>query len=133
MGGGVELGSLAWARRQIEEMVRDAGLGPPDAGTLLRASGLAPADFDRHVRDLLRTRTVARLDDLLFHAEVLAGLRQEVLELGRGTPPGVETWLDVATFKGRYALSRKYAIPLLEWLDRERVTRRVGDRRLLLV
>jgi selenocysteine-specific elongation factor len=29
-------------------------------------------------------------------------------------------------------VTRKYAIPLLEFLDRERVTRRVGDARVLL-
>jgi selenocysteine-specific elongation factor len=38
----------------------------------------------------------------------------------------------VATFKDRYGVSRKFAIPLLEWLDRERVTRRVGDSRVVL-
>ncbi len=35
-------------------------------------------------------------------------------------------------FKERYGISRKYAIPLLEYLDRERVTRRVGDARVVL-
>jgi selenocysteine-specific elongation factor len=38
----------------------------------------------------------------------------------------------VATFKDRYGVTRKFAIPLLEWLDRERVTRRVGDTRIVL-
>jgi selenocysteine-specific elongation factor len=38
----------------------------------------------------------------------------------------------VATFKERYNITRKYAIPLLEYLDRERVTRRIGDRRKIL-
>jgi hypothetical protein len=73
-----------------------------------------------------------KLGALLFHTEVLVGLRGEIQELKRSAGPGAETWLDVATFKSRYGLSRKYAIPLLEWLDRERVTRRVGDRRLVL-
>jgi len=40
--------------------------------------------------------------------------------------------VDVAGFKERYGISRKYAIPLLEWLDRERVTRRIGDARVVL-
>jgi selenocysteine-specific elongation factor len=35
-------------------------------------------------------------------------------------------------FKDRYGVTRKFAIPLLEWLDRERVTRRVGDTRVVL-
>jgi selenocysteine-specific elongation factor len=45
---------------------------------------------------------------------------------------GTAAKVDVAAFKERYGLSRKYAIPLLEWLDRERVTRRVGDARVIL-
>ena len=40
--------------------------------------------------------------------------------------------IDVATFKTKFGLTRKHAIPLLEWLDRERVTRRMGDVRIVL-
>ena len=40
--------------------------------------------------------------------------------------------IDVGQFKEYFGLSRKIAIPLLEWLDRERVTRRVGDARVIL-
>jgi selenocysteine-specific elongation factor len=40
--------------------------------------------------------------------------------------------IDVARFKQMTGLSRKYAIPLLEYLDRERVTRKDGDARLVL-
>ena len=40
--------------------------------------------------------------------------------------------IDVASFKERYGITRKFAIPLLEYLDRERVTRRVGESRVLV-
>jgi len=40
--------------------------------------------------------------------------------------------LNVATFKDLIGVTRKYAIPLLEYLDRERVTQRVGDERVIL-
>jgi selenocysteine-specific elongation factor len=40
--------------------------------------------------------------------------------------------IDVARFKDLTGVSRKYAIPLLEYLDREHVTRRVGDERVIL-
>ena len=54
-------------------------------------------------------------------------------ELRRGTAQGeVPARIDVGWFKDRYALTRKSAIPLLEWLDRTRVTRRDGDARVLL-
>jgi len=42
------------------------------------------------------------------------------------------TTIDVGKFKELTGVSRKYAIPLLEYLDRERVTRRVGDARQIL-
>ena len=40
--------------------------------------------------------------------------------------------MDVTRFKDLTGVSRKYAIPLLEYLDRERVTRRQGDERVIL-
>ncbi|MBS1796584.1 MAG: selenocysteine-specific translation elongation factor [Acidobacteria bacterium] len=40
--------------------------------------------------------------------------------------------IDVPGFKDIAGISRKYAIPLLEYFDRERVTRRAGDKRLIL-
>ena len=45
-------------------------------------------------------------------------------------PPG--NWLNSISFKDLIGVTRKYAIPLLEYLDRERVTRRVGDLREIL-
>jgi selenocysteine-specific elongation factor len=40
--------------------------------------------------------------------------------------------MNVVAFKDLIGVTRKYAIPLLEYLDRERVTRRVGDERVIL-
>jgi len=40
--------------------------------------------------------------------------------------------IDVPTFKNLAGVSRKYAIPLLEYFDREQLTRRAGDKRLIL-
>jgi len=78
---------------------------------------------------LLREHRLVRIDTLLFHADAVGELRRQVRDLKHTGP---DAHVDVATFKARYGLSRKYAIPLLEWLDRERVTRRVGDRRVIL-
>jgi selenocysteine-specific elongation factor len=66
-------------------------------------------------------------DDLVFHREALAELRRRVAEHKSRSPK-----MDVAAFKELAGVSRKYAIPLLEWLDRERVTRREGDLRVIL-
>jgi selenocysteine-specific elongation factor len=65
---------------------------------------------------------------MLFHTDVLEDLKKEVRAMRAA---GIER-IDVGTFKDRYGVSRKYAIPLLEYLDRERVTRRAGASRLIL-
>jgi selenocysteine-specific elongation factor len=77
---------------------------------------------------LIREKQLVRVDQLLFHADVLAQLRADVL----ARKAAGETRVDVAMFKERYGITRKFAIPLLEYLDRERVTRRVGDARVIL-
>jgi selenocysteine-specific elongation factor len=61
----------------------------------------------------------------VFHHSALEGLRQ--LLAARKSMR-----FTVAAFKDWTGVSRKYAIPLLEYLDRERVTRREGEERLVL-
>ena len=68
-----------------------------------------------------------KLDTLLFHADALTRLKEDVRGL-----KGRDARVDVSAFKERYGITRKFAIPLLEYLDRERVTRRVGDSRVVL-
>jgi selenocysteine-specific elongation factor len=118
------------ARSVLLEQVRIAGLTPPDASSLAAVAGLDPAALDRLVQMLVRERALVRIDAWVFHPEALAALKSSIqaLRLETAGPPTV----DVGTFKARFGLSRKFAIPLLEWLDRERVTRRVGDRRLVI-
>jgi selenocysteine-specific elongation factor len=67
---------------------------------------------------------------LLFHDEALKQLKADVTALK--TTAGAVAHLDVATFKEKFGVSRKFAIPLLEYLDRERITRRSGETRLVL-
>jgi len=119
------------ARDVIEEALRAAGLMPPGLSALAAAAQVSVAEAESLVRVLLRERRAARVGTLIFHADVLEKLRSEVAALKHASG-GEAAEVDVATFKGRYGLSRKFAIPLLEWLDRERVTRRVGERRVVL-
>ena len=67
------------------------------------------------------------LDTLIFHPAALDTLKGEIRQL-----KGSTARVDVASFKERYGITRKYAIPLLEYLDRERVTKRVGESRIVL-
>ena len=67
-------------------------------------------------------------EDLIVHPKAIAGLR-ELLQKHR-REHGER--LTIVAFKELTRVSRKYAIPLLEYLDRERLTRRVGDERVIV-
>ena len=117
----------ARARLAIERAFRAGGLTPPDVQTVTAASS---AVADRVVKLLQRQKVLVRVGALLFHEEPLERLKAAVEALK--SPVDRVQQLDVATFKQRFGVTRKFAIPLLEYLDRERVTRRVGDTRVLL-
>jgi selenocysteine-specific elongation factor len=119
-------------REAVERFIRGAGLMPPDATSLQANAHLSPTAFDRVVHLLVREHRLVRLGTLLFHADALASLRTQISDMKPRGASGGATHVDVATFKERFGLSRKFAIPLLEWLDKERVTRRVGDKRIVL-
>ena len=72
-----------------------------------------------------RQRLVKISEDLLFHASAIARLTG-ILNDHKGQR------FSVPEFKEWTQVSRKYAIPLLEFLDRSRLTRREGDSRMVL-
>jgi selenocysteine-specific elongation factor len=115
------------ARESLLTRARAAGLAGIDAGK----PGLTGEDAGPTgpiVRVLLAQGRLRRVGETLVEASVLDELK---LEVRRRWPPG--TRLDVAGFKDLTRLSRKFVIPLLEYLDRERVTRRSGNDRLVLM
>jgi selenocysteine-specific elongation factor len=129
-GRGVSLSpEEAAAHERLARAYRDAGLAPPDVAAVAASVHVDARIADRVIKVLVRQKRLIRLDTLLFDADALARLKEEVAGWKAG---GAQARVDVATFKDRYGLSRKYAIPLLEWLDRERVTRRIGDGRVVL-
>jgi selenocysteine-specific elongation factor len=119
----------ARALAALEGVYRTAGLAPPDLKGAAAAAGLDAAIAERVGRLLIRQKALVKVDELLFHADALATLKTEVRALKSAN---AAVRVDVAAFKERYGITRKYAIPLLEYLDRERITRRVGDSRLVL-
>jgi selenocysteine-specific elongation factor len=115
-------------RAALLEALRSAGLSgalPSEAAALVKKE---PRVVERILKLLLQEGGIVRVGEgRLVHAEPLGVLKARVRERW---PPG--TRLDVAGFKELTGLSRKFVIPLLEYLDRERVTRRSGDDRLVL-
>jgi selenocysteine-specific elongation factor len=117
------------ASEGVQALLGDAGLRPPAPAALREQLGYETAVLDRVLKLLVRQKRVVRVGALVFDSGALDTLRQDVLSLK--TSPGAGT-IDVSTFKTRYGISRKFAIPLLEYLDRERVTRRIGQQRIVL-
>ncbi len=124
-------GEDARVKAAVADAYQRGGLKPPDSAGV-SAEAKAPAGAVEKVTALLlREKTLVRLDTLIFHADALLKLKEEIAALKGSAPDGRAT-VDVAAFKERYGVTRKFAIPLLEYLDRERVTRRTGDARLVL-
>ena len=118
-------------RDAIIEAYRQAGLKPPDAATVAAHANAPGPIVEKLTALLLREKVLVRLDTVIFHGEALESLKADV-SAQKAAAPGGRATVDVAAFKDRYGVSRKFAIPLLEFLDRERVTRRTGDVRLVL-
>lgn len=114
------------AKERVLRVLLAAGLQPPDVNGLVAAAGVAAPVLTRVLHTLGREKRVVKLTEIWFHADALAAMKEQVRKMGAGAT------FDVAAAKAQFGVSRKFAIPLLEFLDRERVTRRVGDRRLVL-
>src|SRR5215472_17015282 len=118
----------AESRRVIEQTFSSAGLRVPALKDVLGTLKIDKGRAQKIVTLLLRERILIKIsDDLVFHASALQALRAQVMAEKQKSPR-----IDIARFKDLAGVSRKYAIPLLEYLDRERVTKRVGDERIIL-
>jgi selenocysteine-specific elongation factor len=112
---------------KIEAIYRSAGLASPSTTEVAAVLGIRDNEMRQSMTLLLRDKKVIRMgsDPVYIHRNALEELRARLREL-QGQA------IDVARFKQITGLSRKYAIPILEYLDREKVTRKQGDRRLVL-
>jgi|GEM_PF-35140 selenocysteine-specific elongation factor len=118
----------AESKKTIEEAFAGAGLKVPALQEVIAGLKIDKGRAQKIVTLLLRDRVLVKIsEELVFHHGALEQLRRELA--GYKTKSAK---IDVAKFKELTGVSRKYAIPLLEYLDRERVTRRVGDVREIL-
>jgi len=111
------------SRKVIEAAFQSAGLKVPFLQDVLAGLKVDKARAQKIVTLMLRDKILVKIsEDLVFHHTALANLKRTIGAMKATTPK-----IDVAQFKDLTGASRKYAIPLLEYLDRERVTRRVGN------
>ncbi len=126
--GVVMKGDEAESKRMIEAAFANAGLKVPALKDVLAGLKVDKTRAQKIVTLLLRDKVLVKIsDDLVFHRDALLDLRKRMAVEKAKSPK-----LDVARFKDLTGVTRKYAIPLLEYLDREHVTRRVGDERVIL-
>jgi selenocysteine-specific elongation factor len=119
----------ARAKEQIEKAFAAAGLAVPSVKEVLSKLPVEPKRAEKILQILLRDKVLVRVTpELIFHRDALAQLRDRlsVFKKAKGER------ISVPIFKELTGITRKYAIPLLEYLDRERVTRRAGDERVIL-
>ena len=129
-GREIELSSEeARAKELIEREFARAGLTVPELASVLAKLPVDAPRAQKILQILLREKVLVKIaKDLVFHRSALARLHEMLTKYRKERGER----LPITAFKELTGVTRKYAIPLLEHLDREHVTRRVGDERVIL-
>ncbi|MGD8331628.1 MAG: SelB C-terminal domain-containing protein, partial [Acidobacteriota bacterium] len=116
----------ARAREALLRLFDEARWAPPSIAEALQQTGVSTAVADAVLHMLLRSGDLVRVrNDLIYRSACLEKL---IAELRERYAAGDS--FSVPQFKEWTGVSRKHAIPLLEYLDQHRVTRREGDLRV---
>jgi selenocysteine-specific elongation factor len=119
----------AKARDQIEAAFASAGLAVPSVKEVLAKLTVESKRAEKLLQILLREKNLIRVSaELIFHRQALAQLKERLAAYKKTKGDRIS----VPAFKELTGITRKYAIPLLEYLDREHVTRRAGEERVIL-
>ena len=111
----------------LEADFRSAGAAPPSPEEALARHGVKGNEKHDLFQVLVADRTLLRVkESLFFHAEALRSIQEQLVALLRQKKE-----IGPADFKDLFGVSRKFAIPLMEYFDAQRVTVRVGERRVL--
>jgi selenocysteine-specific elongation factor len=119
----------ARAKQQIEQAFAKSGLAVPSVKEVLAQLAVESKRAEKILQILLREKVLVRVSpDLLFHQTALDKLPALLQNYKKSKGDRI----GVPAFKDMTGVTRKYAIPLLEYLDRQRLTRRAGDERVIL-
>jgi selenocysteine-specific elongation factor len=119
----------AHAKQQIEQAFASAGLAVPSVKEVLTQLAIESRRAEKILQILLREQVLVRVSpELIFHRQALARLPALLQNYKKSQGERIA----VPAFKELTGITRKYAIPLLEYLDRQRLTRRTGDERVIL-
>lgn len=128
-GRGVAMrGEEESAKEQIEQTFLQAGLQTPLLKDVLAGLAIDKVRARKILYLLLREKTLVQLDeDIVFHRQALENLRRRLADFKNASDR-----ISIPQFKEMAGVTRRYAMALVEYLDHERVTRRVGDERIIL-
>ncbi len=112
---------------RVAQAIREGKATPPPVSIIAQQVGAPPDAVRAMIQVLVEMGELVRLEEeLFFHREVLEDLaelvRRAIREKGS---------LSVGEFRDLTGSSRKFVVPLLEYFDSIRLTRRVGDVRVL--
>ncbi len=111
----------------IEQTIKEAKLAPPTVKEMVDRFSMDMKDLKNHLELLVNRGTLVRLKgDLYFHSGAIRELKDVLVEFIRA-----EGEINTSQFKDLTRVSRKFAIPLLEYFDGVKLTIRVGDKRIL--
>ena len=120
-------GPNADAQEKLATLLDTAGLAPPRVDELPALIGQTPQHTIALLKGLAALGRAARVsEELWFGTAALLELRKKVIAY-----LGTHASIDAQGFKEVTGQSRKFTIPLAEYFDREKVTLRIGDKRVL--
>ena len=121
-------------RESLERIYRAAKLEVPKLEDALNDSIKGTKLKSEHARKvfqlLLNSGETVKITDEFYFAKI--EIDELVGKLKTFAETSANRLIDVPKFKDIAGISRKYAIPLLEYFDREKITRRAGDKRIIL-
>ena len=115
------------AADRLEQEFLTAAAAPPSPEEALARAGQSGDEEHELFQVLVEARKLVRVkESLYFHAQALDAIQDKLVAMLRERKE-----IGPGDIKDLLGISRKYAIPLLEFFDSRRVTARVGERRVL--
>lgn len=114
------------AIKKIVQIMNEEIFSPPGPGELLKMTALQEASFNEIISYLTEEGEIVKINDNTYFSHNAIDKGKEMLEEYFTR----EKELSLATARDIFNTSRKYTLPLLEYYDRIRFTRRVGDMRV---
>jgi len=114
-------------RQKIINLLTKAALQPPTVKEIITALNVSSAELKPVLQLLTREGILVKVkDELYFHRSAIAELEGKVIRFLQE-----QKEMSPTQFKEMTQVSRKFAIPLMEYLDAQKITLRVGDKRVL--